>query len=136
MINKQDLKNFVNSAKETRDKSSCANLASKLFHCRDITHLAHLRSQSYSEHVALNDLYDAVLDSADEITELMQGYVGILEFSIPLSSYTPILPYLKAEQKELTKSIKDFQDMPDVQNKLQDLLAVFSKSIYKLENLK
>ncbi len=128
------MKEFVS---KSSDKSKHSELIGSMFHCRDFVHLAHLKSKSYSEHVALNDLYDSILESADEICELIQGYVGILDISIPVCHCSePVLSYLKSEQKEYIQKIKNYEDMPDVQNKLQDLLADFSKTIYKLENLK
>ena len=107
-----------------------------MFHCADLLHIAHLKSKSYAEHVALGDAYDSIRDAADDICELIQGYCGLLDIKIAESSYAEPIAYLKAERTEYTSKLSEYSGMMDVQNKLQDLLAVFSKTIYKLENLK
>lgn len=48
-------------------------LISKLFHFRNQLHIKHLQSTSFSEHKALNELYDAVLEITDELAETIQG---------------------------------------------------------------
>jgi len=116
--------------------SSNAVFIGELFACRDLIHLAHLRSKSYAEHVALRDLYDFVLDFTDSLCEAIQSYVGILEITVPETKYREILPYLKKERTELIGCLKTYESMPDIQNKIQDLISAFSSAIYKLENLK
>lgn len=51
-------------------------LISKLFHFRNQLHIIHLESTSYSEHIALNGLYDSVLSITDELAETIQGKLG------------------------------------------------------------
>ena len=41
----------------------------QLFEARDIAHIFHLRTRSFAQHLALNDLYDALLESADAVAE-------------------------------------------------------------------
>jgi DNA-binding ferritin-like protein len=110
-----------------------------MFHCRDLIHLAHFKVTgvgSEAAHEALGDLYEGVLNSADEITELLQSYKGIMNITIPEVKWSEPLAYIKEERDEYIKELEMFKDMPDIQNKLQDLIALFSRTIYKLENLK
>ena len=43
---------------------------------RDLAHLAHWKTKSYAEHVALQKFYDGVLDLIDGFVEQYQGYYG------------------------------------------------------------
>lgn len=117
-----------------------AEFCGSLFACADTIKLLHLKASgegSYAKHVALGDLYDAISDMADDITETIQGYKGLLSISIPASTLpADCCSYVKSERSRITTSMSSMTDMVDVQNKLQDLIGVFSKTIYKLENLK
>ena len=91
---------------------------------------------AYAQHVALGELYDSVSDMADDITETIQGYKGILTISIPASSYMEPISYIKSKRSEMISKMEVIcKEMPDVENKLQDLVGAMSKTIYKLENL-
>ena len=112
---------------------------SELFACADIIKIAHLKAKgpgSYAQHVALGELYDALTDMADDITETIQGYKGILTISIPATSYMEPVSYIKGKRATLITMLEKVEEeMPDVSNKLQDLIGVMSRTIYKLENL-
>ena len=53
-------------------------LIAKVFSTRNCTHLAHWRTKSYAEHVALGDFYDSVVDLIDNLVECYQGNFGII----------------------------------------------------------
>ena len=112
---------------------------SELFACADIIKIAHLKAKgpgSYAQHVALGELYDALTDMADDITETIQGYKGILTISIPATSYMEPVSYIKGKRATLITMLEKVEEeMPDVSNKLQDLIGVMSRTLYKLENL-
>lgn len=124
----------------TSKVSKEAEFCSSLFACADAIKLLHLNASgegSYAKHVALGDLYNAISDTADDVTESIQGYKGLLSMSIPASTLpADCCTYVKSERARITIAMSSMTDMIDVQNKLQDLIAVFSKTIYKLENLK
>tara|TARA_R110000868_G_scaffold14414_2_gene67060 strand:+ start:48708 stop:49103 length:396 start_codon:yes stop_codon:yes gene_type:complete len=123
----------------TNKVSKEAEFCGSLFACADAIKLLHLNASgegSYAKHVALGDLYDAISDAADDVTESIQGYKGLLNISIPASTLpTDCCTYVKGERTRITTAMSSMTDMIDIQNKLQDLIGVFSKTIYKLENL-
>lgn len=116
-----------------------AELCGNLLHCRDVIHLNHWKVRgdgSFAAHEALGDLYDALQDHADDITELIQSYVGVMSITVPQSTAEAPLPYLEKTRTMLVSKLKGMEtEMPDVSNKLQDLIADISKTIYKLKNL-
>lgn len=129
------LKAMAKTAKEDNYGTFCSGL----FACADVIKIAHLKAKgpgAYAQHVALGELYDALSDMADDLTETIQGYKGILTISIPATSFQEPIGYIKAKRAELIGMISKMEsEMPDVSNKLQDLIGVMSKTIYKLENL-
>lgn len=119
--------------------SNYGQFCGDLFACADIIKIAHLKAKgpgSYAQHVALGELYDSITDMADDITETIQGYKGILTISIPATSYQEPVAYIKSKRVSIIGMLEKIeQEMPDVSNKLQDLIGVMSKTLYKLENL-
>jgi hypothetical protein len=59
-----------------------AEFIAGIFAARDKAHELHLASHSYAQHVALNELYDALLAFADELTEMYQGKHGLVAIDI------------------------------------------------------
>lgn len=120
------------------DSASEGAFCGKLLSCADKIKLAHFAVKgtgSYAKHTALGDLYNSFTDLTDEIVELIQGYKGILNISVPASSLTEALGYLKTERTEIITFMNTCSSMPDVQNKIQELIGEISRCIYKLENL-
>lgn len=129
------LKAMAKNAKSDNYGTFCSDL----FACADIIKIAHLKAKgpgSYAQHVALGELYDALTDMADDITETIQGYKGILTISIPATSFQEPVGYIKSKRASLISMLEKIEEeMPDVSNKLQDLIGIMSRTLYKLENL-
>ena len=114
-------------------------LISQLFAARDLAHRFHLRTRSFAQHLALNDLYDGLLEGADTIAELYQGKYGIL--NIPAqSSYTfkeqDTLEFIRdlAQWAECARAIFNPADT-NLLNEWDTVLSVIYRAKYKLENL-
>lgn len=124
---------------KTAKSDNYGTFCSELFACADIIKIAHLKAKgpgSYAQHVALGELYDALTDMADDITETIQGYKGILTISIPATSFQEPVSYIKSKRASLISMLEKVEEeMPDVSNKLQDLIGIMSRTLYKLENL-
>ena len=111
-----------------------------LFLTRELAHRYHLSTKSYSQHKALQNFYEDLLDLIDDLVEMTQGAHGLLDIPIlteksgykePLYCIAEKLKYVetnryKAYSKEDTA----------LQNKIDEIVAVFLTAIYKLENLK
>ena len=65
--------------KQDNSKKMIAEVVGIMMMSRTYAHLAHLKTPSYAEHVALNDFYDAVVDQADCLAEAAQGKYGKLD---------------------------------------------------------
>ena len=115
------------------------NLIAQLFAARDIAHRLHLRTRSFAQHLALNDLYDSILEGADTIAELYQGKYGIL--NIPAhTSFTFQEQDAQAFVRDLagwaeaSRSVFNPADT-NLLNEWDNVLSVIYKAKYKLENL-
>jgi phage-related minor tail protein len=125
-------------SKEDELESKMCELVEKAFTTRNLLHFAHLSTKSYASHVALGDMYDSIIDKIDDIAEVYQGKFGLLSNLEQCEAKIP---------SDITKYVKDEADWIDdnrmfiskgykpVDNMLDDLLALYNKTIYKLENL-
>ena len=76
-----------------------ANIVSILFADRTFAHMAHLKTSSYSTHMALNEFYDSeeeedldVTDLADSLAEVAQGRYGKLDIPVGQISTDLLMP--------------------------------------------
>ena len=111
-----------------------------LFGTRDQIHYWHLQTASYSEHVALNELYDSLLASADAI---MEGFHGAYEsklvgaVTIELKDYQgnkDVASYLK-EFKETFNTFREqfsTDQKPNLVNLSDDVIQQIDKTVYLL----
>jgi hypothetical protein len=113
---------------------------SKLLHSRTQSHIYHLQSTSFSEHKALNEYYDEIIDLIDDLVESYQGEYGIIK---KYDNYT-LNMYKNSEQvvsyfEKLADDVEDLRSVTDgnfLQGKLDDVLELVNSTIYKLKNLK
>jgi DNA-binding ferritin-like protein len=117
-------------------------LVGTLFLSREVAHRAHLAvtgTGSFAKHSALGEFYPAVGDHGDTITEAYQGRHGIIE--IPYLKYEDEGDIVKCLEKymddieELRYSAVDKKDTV-IQNMIDDALATYLSTLYKLRHLK
>lgn len=113
------------------------DIISQLLAARDIAHTLHLRTRSFSAHLALNELYDALVDLVDSLAEMHQGKYGIMDIQISnvnfnASEAVPFIQQLAVWAEEAKTKIP--QDS-FIQNEWDLVLAAIYKAKYKLENL-
>jgi DNA-binding ferritin-like protein len=117
-------------------------LVATLFISREVAHRAHLATTgvgSFSKHMALGEFYPAVGEHGDTITEAYQGRHGLIE-----------IPYLKYdEEDDIIKCLENYMDDIEklrynavdksdttIQNLIDDALATYLSTLYKLRHLK
>jgi hypothetical protein len=102
-------------------------------------HLAHLRSRSYSEHMALGAFYDDIAEAADTFAECHMGIEGML------SGYPAIKPDPAAKPLEYLPELHDWvtkhrticaDGSTELGNLIDEILAVIDRAYYKLKFLK
>ena len=115
-------------------------MVSKLRFSVEQTQVYHWQSQSYSEHIALNEYYDGIPAIVDGIVESYQGKYGIQKgyrlFEVrDYSTPEEVINFLKKLDEDvemLRQSIKETY----IQNQIDNVLQLIETTVYKLENLK
>ena len=116
-----------------------ADLISVLFLSREMAHRAHLKTTSYAQHVALGEFYDEVVDLADEFAEVFQGTYGIIK-DVPYGKagsgdIADLLDGQLEKIEDLRGAFDKAYDKP-LQNIIDTVCALYSRTLYKLRNLK
>jgi hypothetical protein len=111
-----------------------------LFLTRELAHRYHLSTKSYSQHKALQNFYEDLLDLTDDLAEMTQGAHGLLNIPIlteksgykePLYCIADKLKYVESNRYKAYS-----KDDTALQNKIDEIVETFLRAIYKLENLK
>ena len=112
-------------------------LVARMFVARDVAHREHLRTRSFSQHMALGAFYDAVIEQTDTIVEAYQGEFGLIgEFQVETSPVSDITAWLRAEMDWLESNRNELSNgSQSIANLLDGLTATFQAAIYKLTYL-
>lgn len=114
-------------------------LISKLFVTRNVAHLAHWKTTSFSQHMALGDFYDSIVDLLDGIVESYQGSFGMIgDVALNASpKQIEILSHLKQELTWLENNREKIANgSTSIQNQVDSLMQAYQTTIYKLTFLK
>lgn len=106
-----------------------------LFQYRDKIHLAHLKTTSYASHMALNSLYEGLLDIIDTLVETAQTD-SILSITIPQSDTKEVNENVAQELLDYVRTNRNIFPHSFQQNEIDTLEALLSSTIYKLKFLK
>lgn len=108
----------------------------ELLHSGTSTHVLHLRSRSYSQHMALGDFYEGIVEKADAIAEAYQGRYGIIDY--PALSYKqendPVMA-IRSLRRYVDDNRMSVCDHSEIQNLIDEAVALMDSTLYKLENL-
>jgi DNA-binding ferritin-like protein len=115
----------------------------ELMNARTSIHKLHLKVTglgSFASHSALNELYDALPDHADQLAEQFQGAAEkLLTYSEKgprtLSSVDEGLSYLR-EMKEMITSLQNDMPYSEISNDLDNVKSTINSIKYKLLFLK
>ena len=111
-----------------------------LFLGRDIAHRVHLKTRSFSEHMALNDFYNDIVESADEFAEAYQGcYDELLNIPLLTNDYKGnIVDVLEAQKKWIEDNREAIVPRTNtaLHNIIDEAVGIYDKALYKLRFLK
>jgi len=122
-------------------KEIVATFINKLFESRELAHMYHLQSESYSKHIALQEYYDNVLDLIDSLVEGWQGkYITIIEdYDIIRDANgdkSDVLAYFKELGTWIeSNKIDCFEEDSFLLNITDEVCLLIYKTIYKLNFL-
>ena len=109
-----------------------------LLHAATNSHILHLRTKLYPQHVALGEFYAALPDLVDGLAESIQGLTEEL-IDYPEEYFPPIVDpleelqflkqYVREERKELPQE-------SEIQNAVDEIATLINQTIYKIKFLK
>jgi hypothetical protein len=119
-----------------KGKQALGTLVGQLFAIRTYAHIAHLKTGSYSQHVALDEFYTDIVDLADSIAEVGQGLYGKLDIPMVNVSGNVDKPanVLENQLNEI-KKLRMNCDNKGIQAIVDNVEILFSTTIYKLKEL-
>lgn len=113
-------------------------LIAQLFQARDIAHRLHLNTRSFAAHMALGELYGALVELADDLAESYQGKYGVMDLSVVPPAYNPTdARAFIAEFAAWAETSKGSFNPADTHllNEWDNVIACIYKTKYKLDNL-
>lgn len=114
-------------------------LVMRCFHARTAAHVMHLRTKSYSVHMALNTFYEDIVPLTDTFAETYQGDYGIIDnFPPQYKPYVDPIELMKDLSEWIGANRKKVCDGDDtyLQNIIDEIVALIRQTQYKLQNLK
>lgn len=100
----------------------------------------HLETNKYSDHKALNDYYDDIVDAVDDAIEQYQGIYGKLgdlkntmdtDINNPVKYLTDLKKFIKDGREELIK-----KEDTEIWSDIDEILSIIDSTLYKLKELK
>lgn len=134
---------YPNTSSNSSLETSTAACVSELMNAATSFHKLHLKITglgSYAGHKALNEIYDALPDHADDLAEGFQGAAEkLLEYtdSAPrvLASVSEAIAYLR-ELKSMVNSLQSKMPYSEIVNELDNVKSSLNSTLYKLNFLK
>lgn len=113
-------------------------LIARVFKTRNQAHLSHWKTNSFSEHKALGSFYDNLIDKIDDLVEACQGSKGIIGH-VDLSCKDESMDVVKALTDDANWISKNrgkiSHGVPALENILDEIVAIYLSTLYKLKNL-
>lgn len=119
--------------------SKAGEFAAMVFVGRDMAHRAHWKTRSYAEHMALGEFYDKVVGLLDSFVEAYQGRFNEL-IDVPLADnefegeIADVLEQQMAWIEDNREAIAP-RDETALHNQLDEVVALYQKTLYKLRFL-
>ena len=101
----------------------------------------HLSTDSYSEHMALDDFYDEMQELVDSLIEAYQGkfekfgYIEPVEYEVGKDAVS-FLEGLLSTISDIEEKETVFAENDELQSDIDDIVSLIDSTLYKLKNLK
>lgn len=119
-------------------------LLALLFFGRDFGHRAHLRTQSFAAHNALDTFYKDLPELVDKLVEVYQGRYGLVDIPFLQPDLNDPLCNVLDPVGSLTLQVRMIEALREqaigadstLQNIVDEILALYGSTLYKLRFLK
>lgn len=112
-------------------------LFADLLHAATAAHMLHLQTRSFSQHMALGALYEALPGAVDELIESYQGKYGVIR-NYPSGFNAPAgnpLAFVRAQIANLKAKRSMVGDDTELQNLVDEIASLLDGTEYKLRFL-
>ena len=98
---------------------------------------SHLKTDKYSDHKALNEFYDDIVDLVDALIEEYQGIHGKVKDlkNMMTTDKQSAIDYLES-LREMTRDGKSLFKEDELKSDIDAILSLIDSTIYKLKELK
>lgn len=101
---------------------------------RDLSHVAHWKTESYAQHQALGEFYDELADQLDGYVESHQGVFGVIgkteHDGDAKKAIADSMSWITDNREKLAGGI------PLLENLLDEICGLHASTLFKLERLK
>ena len=115
-----------------------ALFAATLLHSSTNTHFEHWSTNSYSQHIALGEFYDDIIEATDELVEAYMGIYGQIK-SFPDTYHKPTgepLEYLKKLQAFVKEARNNLPKDTEIVQLIDNIAQLIDTTIFKIQFLK
>lgn len=100
-------------------------------------HILHLKTSSYSEHKALQELYEGIIPLLDSLIESFQGIYGKIEnFPNIRENSQNSLEIIGNYYKYIASNRLNLSDKSEIQNDIDTILSFLNSLAYKIRELR
>lgn len=114
-------------------------LIHRVFCARNAAHLAHWRTKSFAQHMALGSFYDDIVDATDKLVEAYMGASGKVIDDIEIPALKPvknILSYLAEEANWIEEHREEIcGGVSALENIVDEITGLYLSTMYKLKQL-
>lgn len=108
----------------------------ELMHARTNAHVMHLQTKSYARHMALGSFYEDLVGLVDAVAEAYQGRYGITNYPpLPFKVESDPVMMLRSLRRYVDDTRGGLCDHSEIQNLIDEIVALMDSTLYKLENL-
>ena len=120
-----------------QETQNVAMFAATLLHSSTNTHFFHWSTNSYSQHKALGNYYDEIIELVDDYVEAYMGcYEQIKSFPSVYHQPKEPLKYLESLKNFVKEANKDLPQEQELVNIVAEIQQLIDSTIYKLKYLK
>ena len=119
------------------ETANVAMFAATLLHSATNTHFFHWSTNSYSQHKALRNYYDEIVELVDDYVEAYMGcYEQVKEFPSVYHQPKDALKYLESLKSFVADANADLPQKQELINIVAEIQQLIDSTIYKLKYLR
>lgn len=113
-----------------------AEFVAALLHSSTVTHFMHWTTDSRSDHLALGEYYENIIELTDKLAESYMGrYKKLTKFPTEFHSATEPLDYMVGIQSFVAEARKNLPQDSELQNRIDEIAELINTTVYQLREL-